>query len=141
MPQFMVGSKNGFLPRVDPLAKLPPRFRALDELFQDMPVVKKDKSPGLLAQGNFGQAVDKTLPLISCSDINDSALLMALFRDFSFLASAYLLEPCDISFRKNGEFGLGREKLPKQIAVPLMQVSQKIGAFPFMEASGAAILS
>ena len=135
MPQFMVGSKNGFLPRVDPLAQLPSKFSALEELFKEMPVVKKDKSPGLLAHGDFGKAVETTLPLISCSDINDSALLMALFRDYTFLASAYLLEPCDISYRKNGEFGLGRAKLPKQIAVPLMQVSQKIEAFPFMEVS------
>lgn len=49
------------------------------------------------------------------------------------MASAYLLEPCDILYRKTGDYGLGRSVLPKNIAVPLVQVAEKIGAKPFME--------
>jgi indoleamine 2,3-dioxygenase len=57
----------------------------------------------------------------------------ALFRDYTFATSAYLLEPCDIMNRKKGDYGLGRSKLPKQLAVPLHKISAKIGAKPYME--------
>jgi indoleamine 2,3-dioxygenase len=58
---------------------------------------------------------------------------LALYRDYTFVASAYLLEPCDLLYRKTGDYGLGRSVLPKNIAVPLVQVAEKIGAKPFME--------
>jgi hypothetical protein len=32
--------------------------------------------------------------------------------------------------RKKGEYGLGRDRLPKQLAVPLAEISKKIGAKP-----------
>jgi indoleamine 2,3-dioxygenase len=57
------------------------------------------------------------------TDVKEPALVTALFRDYTFLASAYLLEPCDINQRKNGNYGLGRDVLPKNIAVPLTQLS------------------
>jgi indoleamine 2,3-dioxygenase len=56
----------------------------------------------------------------------------ALFRDYTFAASAYLLEPCDIAARE-GKEALGRTRLPASLAVPLTKVSTKIGAKPFME--------
>lgn len=34
---------------------------------------------------------------------------------------------------KTGSYGLGRSILPKQLAIPLAEVSKKIGAKPFME--------
>ena len=58
---------------------------------------------------------------------------MALFRDYTFAASSYLLEPCDILNRSKGKYGLGRQTLPKNIAIPLAKVSEKIQAKPFME--------
>jgi indoleamine 2,3-dioxygenase len=60
-------------------------------------------------------------------------VLTALFRDYTFWASAYLLEPCDFQFRRNGTYGLGRQTLPRNIAVPLTKIAQRIGAKPFME--------
>lgn len=57
----------------------------------------------------------------------------ALYRDLTFVASAYLLEPCDIQYRKDKTYGLGRQTLPRNIAVPLNQVAEKIGQRPFME--------
>jgi len=65
-----------------------------------------------------------------CFPLTNSA---ALYRDLTFVASAYLLEPCDIQFRKDGTYGLGRQTLPKNIAVPLVQAAEKIGQRPFME--------
>lgn len=97
-----------------------------------MPKKKRDGSDGLLNAGALFEASAK-VPLYNVDDIEDSALLCALFRDYTFWASAYLLEPCDLEFRKTKSYGLGRHILPKNIAVPLTKVAQKIGAKPFME--------
>ncbi|KAF9969296.1 hypothetical protein BGZ73_008396 [Actinomortierella ambigua] len=132
LPSFMVGTQNGFLPRQDPLERLPDEYKELEELLQKMTLTLPDGSPGLLAQGKFGEAC-KSLPQYDLSKVTDSEVLSALYRDYTFLASSYLLEPCDINYRKTGDYGLGRQVLPKNIAVPLVQVADKIGAKPFME--------
>ncbi len=98
-----------------------------------MPLIKADKTPGLCATGEFGDAVLRELPLYEVDDITDTRLLTALFRDYSFVASSYLLEPCDLSFRKNGTYGEGRSVLPKCIAVPFVKIAEKMNAKPFME--------
>ncbi|GBB92079.1 hypothetical protein RclHR1_01960029 [Rhizophagus clarus] len=74
LPSFMVGYKNGFLPRQDPLAKLPDRFYALEHLLQNMPIQLPNGEEGLLAKGQLGDAV-KDLPQFDVSDINDQRLL------------------------------------------------------------------
>ncbi|GBC30035.2 uncharacterized protein OCT59_010427 [Rhizophagus irregularis] len=132
LPSFMVGYKNGFLPRQDPLAKLPDRFYALEHLLQNMPIHLPNGGEGLLAKGQLGNAV-KDLPQFDVSDITDQRLLSALFRDYTFLASSYLLEPCDIMYRERKSYGIGREILPKNIAIPLSIIANKLNAFPFME--------
>lgn len=58
---------------------------------------------------------------------------LALFRDYTFWASAYLLEPCNILYRKKADYGLGRPTLPRNIAVPLVKLAEKLNAKPFME--------
>ncbi|KAI8807722.1 hypothetical protein BJ742DRAFT_748138 [Cladochytrium replicatum] len=131
--QFFVTPANGFLPRQDPLENLPDSFAALESLLNRMPIDLPDGSHGLLATGKFGAAVEAELPLYEVDHITDTRLLTALFRDYTFAASAYLLEPCDLLFRQTGEYGIGREVLPKNIAVPLAKVAAKIGARPFME--------
>ncbi|KXN73283.1 hypothetical protein CONCODRAFT_36004 [Conidiobolus coronatus NRRL 28638] len=135
MPQseFFVSPKNGFLPRQDPLKELPAQFDKLEDLLQRMPLRLKDGSPGLLWKGEFGDAVKSELPFYDVSGVEDPRLLAALYRDYTFAASSYLLEPCDIQYRNQGEYGLGRQVLPKSIAVPLSIVADKIGAKPFME--------
>lgn len=143
----------------DPLAQLPERFEKLESLLQRMPIRCRDGSPGLLAHGQFGDAVMSELPVYNVDDIQDNQLLsgtgrnamlqdelspvsliilffdiqLALFRDYTFAASAYLLEPCDIMYRSKDDYGLGRQILPKNIAVPLVKVSEKIHSKPFME--------
>ncbi|CAI2176335.1 15004_t:CDS:10 [Funneliformis geosporum] len=132
LPTFMVGYKNGFLPRQEPLAKLPERFYALEYLLQNMPIHLPNGKGGLLAKGQLGEAV-KDLPQYDVSDIYDQRLLSALFRDYTFLTSAYLLEPCDIMYREKKDYGLGRSVLPKNIAIPLTTIAEKLHTFPFME--------
>ncbi|GAA5814764.1 hypothetical protein MFLAVUS_008266 [Mucor flavus] len=130
---FSVGGENGFLPRQDPLAELPEEFSRLESLLQRMPMQLLDGTPGLLASGQFGDAVRDELPLYEIDGITDQRLLSALFRDYTFAASAYLLEPCDILYRSQSDYGLGRKLLPMNIAVPLSKVSKKIHSQPFME--------
>ncbi|PKY46750.1 IDO-domain-containing protein [Rhizophagus irregularis] len=112
LPSFMVGYENGFLPRQDPLAKLPYRFYALENLLQNMPIHLPDGREGLLANGQLGDAVKRDLPQFDVSDITDQRLL---------------------SGREKKDYGLGREILPKNIAIPLNIVANKLNAFPFME--------
>ncbi|KAJ3268867.1 hypothetical protein HDU76_011361, partial [Blyttiomyces sp. JEL0837] len=75
LPQFVVGTRNGFLPRQDPLARLPDRFGELESLLERMPLILEDGTPGLLAKGEFGDAVKKELPVYNVADIKDSRTL------------------------------------------------------------------
>ena len=70
----MVGVRNGFLPRQDPLPTLPEKYASYEQLLQAMPVTRADGKPGLLATGDFGAAVDKELKVIDVSDITDPRL-------------------------------------------------------------------
>ena len=136
LPQFMVGVSNGFLPRQKPLVRLPSAYKELDELLDDMPVIKKNGQPGLLHFGLFGEAVLTRLPLYDTTNVHDQQVLSALFRDYTFACSSYLMEPCDLASRKD-KFAkvlpLGRDRLPANIAVPLADIAAKLQAKPFME--------
>lgn len=96
LPAFMVSTTRGFLPRSEPLVQLPPDFDALESLLSRMPIKTVSGAPGLLADCMLGEAVanfpDLT-PTIGKYQ-HDLPLMTALYRDYSFLASAYLLEPC-----------------------------------------------
>jgi indoleamine 2,3-dioxygenase len=97
-----------------------------------MPIKTADDSPGLLACGILGETVHKELPDL-CDVIeeykNDLPLMNALYRDYSFLASAYLLEPCHQQYVKDGTYGLGRESLPRNIALPIAKVAELLVFF------------
>lgn len=116
---FVVGKTNGFLPRKHPVTSLPAKYSIIEKLLSDMVMEQKDGSKGLLWDGRFAERVQRDLPLIDLSDVKDQELRAALFRDYTFLLSAYILEPCDISFRKTKNYGIGRDHLPKSIAVPV----------------------
>ena len=127
LPAFMVSTTRGFLPRADPITTLPDAFGALESILTRMPIKMADGSPGLLARGILAETVRKELPDL-CDVIekykNDLPLMNALYRDYSFLASAYLLEPCHQRFVKDGSYGLGREYLPRNIALPIAKVAE-----------------
>eukprot|EP01012_Entosiphon_sulcatum_P049975 TRINITY_DN68712_c0_g1_i1.p1 TRINITY_DN68712_c0_g1~~TRINITY_DN68712_c0_g1_i1.p1 ORF type:complete len:486 (+),score=69.17 TRINITY_DN68712_c0_g1_i1:436-1893(+) len=137
---FSVGHKNGFLPVELPLAVLPEKYSAVEELLSEMPVEKKDGSPGLLASGAFRSTIVSRLPDLASAvaEETDSRLLHALYRDYCILASAYCLEPCDLRFREtqktgNGEYGKAEPVLPAVIAKPLVIVADKIGSIPWLD--------
>ncbi|KXS16821.1 putative surface protein with EGF domain [Gonapodya prolifera JEL478] len=134
LPVFTVGRANGFLPRKDPIDVLPAQFDSLEHILQRMPVYLRNGGRGLLARGELGDEVLSRFPLLDVSEITDLELLAALYRDYTFLASAYLLEPCDLEIRRTGDsYGLGRPVLPKQIAVPLSILADRLFSKPFME--------
>lgn len=134
-PMYLVRPKNGFLPRKDPIFHLPPRFDVLEDILKNMTIEQPNGKKGLLYSGDLGRTVEKDLPLIDVSDIKDPMLVGALFRDYSFLLSAYILEPCDINWRKSNEYGLGRDRVPKSVAIPISILAAKQGSRPFMEYS------
>ena len=97
-----------------------------------MPILTLDKKPGLLASYTLGEALLKELPDLT-DQIDqfkdDLPIITALYRDYCFLASAYLLEPCHEGHVKGEGYGLGRQRLPAVLARPLVRVAEMYDAF------------
>jgi indoleamine 2,3-dioxygenase len=127
LPAFMVSTTRGFLPRQDPIATLPAEFAVLESILERMPIRMLNGEPGLLASFTLGDTVDRDLPDL-CDVIDkykeDLPLMNALYRDYSFLASAYLFEPCHERYMRGESYGLARQKLPKNIAMPIVKVAE-----------------
>jgi len=127
LPAFMVSTTRGFLPRQEPIINLPTDFNALESILTRMPIKTLDGTPGLLATGTLGETVLKELPDLT-SAINkyqdNLPLQNALYRDYSFLASAYLLEPCHERFMKGESYGLGRQTLPSVLSLPISRCAE-----------------
>ena len=130
---FTVTTSSGFLPYGTAPTTMPDVFPPLMSLLDRMPVAKLDGSPGLLATYELGPAVlelpdltDEVDKMVTADGSPDLFTISALFRDYSFLASAYLLEPCWENWCKapdNG-YGLGRDFLPKAVARPMYKCAQ-----------------
>ncbi|KAJ2901245.1 indoleamine 2,3-dioxygenase family protein [Zalerion maritima] len=143
LPPFLVSTTRGFLPRVDPPSTLPPEFSALESILQRMPVKTVSGSPGLLATYSLGENVSANLPDLT-EEVDkykdDLVIVNALYRDYSFVASAYLLEPCHESFVRGESYGLARDVLPKQVARPIVRCAEILHFKPFMEYAGSYAL-
>ena len=132
---FTVTTSTGFLPLKAPQTDLPAAFVPLTSLLENLPIVKVDGTPGLLATYQLAAAIDEhgVLPdltdeidtLVTEDEKYDLAMVTAAFRDYAFLASAYLLEPCWKRWNEGQEgYGIGREILPKVIAGPLVKTAE-----------------
>lgn len=131
---FTITTSTGFLPYATAPVDLPEVFQPLKSLVDRMPVVKADGTPGLLATYEFGPAVESEMPdltdevekLVLPDGSLDRFTIAAIFRDYTFVASSYLLEPCWENWTKNpdGGYGLGRQMLPKSIARPMYLCAQ-----------------
>ena len=127
LPAFMVSTTRGFLPRQEPVIRLPSDFDILESILTRMPIKTLNGMPGLLATCTLGETVLKELPdLTAAIDKyqHDLPLMNALYRDYSFLASAYLLEPCHERFMKGESYGLGRQTLPSVISLPISRCAE-----------------
>lgn len=130
---FTITTSTGFLPYKTSPTTLPDVFKPLTSLLDRMPVLRADGTPGLLATYELGNAV-KELPdltdevdkLITPDGLLDLYTITAVFRDYSFLASAYILEPCWEKWVTNpdGGYGLGRDFLPRSIAGPMWRSAE-----------------
>ncbi|KAF2857460.1 hypothetical protein K470DRAFT_273277 [Piedraia hortae CBS 480.64] len=139
---FTITTLNGFMPTKLPIVRLPEVFDPVTKLLEDMPIVKEDGTPGLLATYELGKRVeagavpdlnDEIDKLVDEEGKHDLHMVSAVFRDYAFLASAYLLEPCWETYVKTGEgYGLGRKLLPKAIAGPLVKTAKLLDIPPFM---------
>jgi indoleamine 2,3-dioxygenase len=127
MPAFMVSTTRGFLPRQEPIVALPAEFDVLESILTRMPIKTLAGTPGLLKTCTLGETVLQELPDLTwaINKYQDNLPLMnALYRDYSFLASAYLLEPCHERFMAGEAYGLGRQTLPRVIALPISRCAE-----------------
>lgn len=161
---FTINATTGFLPTKSPIVSLPNIFKPLQKIVEDMPVIKLDGTPGLLASYELGPLIDSGSSLsdltdeidmfiVPSTDRHDLHLVTALFRDYSFLASSYLLEPCWKTWNDRRaatkskqptaadcphvmqdapEYGYGRSTLPACIARPLVKLADILSIPPFM---------
>jgi len=132
---FSVDPTHGFLPIAEPLAQLPESFTSLQKLIDQMPIVKDNGSPGLLAiEGAFEKAV---MNLPNYVDLvkseQDPFVLAALFRAYGFVTSAYTLAPSHHSFLKTGKYGKAHGVLPSNIAQPFAAVAEKLEVYPWID--------
>ena len=132
---FSIDPKNGFLPIKEPLRNLPSRYETLQQLIDEMPVLKEDGTPGILANhGSIEEAI-KILPnyldLVKLE--KDSFVNAALFRAYSFLASAYTLSPSHHKFLKTGKYGMANDRLPSNISQPFVYISNSLGVYPWLD--------
>jgi indoleamine 2,3-dioxygenase len=74
--------------------------------------------------------VDQELPdlmnEIKKVDEMDYRMNAALFRDYSMLSSAYLLEECHLNYRKTKKYGIGMDYLPEKLAVPMKHLADRL---------------
>lgn len=59
-------------------------------------------------------------------DENDKALNAALLRDYMMLGSAYILEPCHLSYLATNNYGEGMSYMPEKIAVPMKFLCDRV---------------
>lgn len=127
---FSIDSVNGFLPKVDPLDKLPAEYLILQNLLDDIPMYTTTKDiDGLeLAVRNLPNYLNE-IKQIENSNI---LLIHALRRGYAILTSAYLLHPSHVN-QVDGNYGKARQILPANITQPFEYVSDKLKAFPFLD--------
>ncbi|CAI7640255.1 unnamed protein product [Penicillium palitans] len=139
---FTITTKTGFLPYETAPVELPEAFSALLSLVNRLPVVRLDGKPGLLATYELGPAVkaeltdltDEVEKLVLADGSHDRFTIAAIFRDYTFLASSYLLEPCWEHWNNDpeGGYGLGRDVLPQSVARPMYRCAEILNLPPFM---------
>jgi indoleamine 2,3-dioxygenase len=132
---FNVGPVYGFLPQSLPLYVLPETYTGLQELLDKMPVQLDAEHFGYLHYPNkIVEAVDQLPNYIDAVKAEeDVRVIQALFRGYSFLASAFTLESSFQHYRETGNYGKARNVLPPQVAQPFVAVSEKLDVYPWLD--------
>eukprot|EP00039_Didymoeca_costata_P017883 m.331236 g.331236 ORF g.331236 m.331236 type:complete len:516 (-) comp16680_c0_seq1:160-1707(-) len=129
--QFSI-SDRGFMPAHNPLRKLPSPYEDVEEIVSNMAFNLPDGTKGLLGRYDLGRHIHE-IRLHDVSNTNDPVLDAALFRDYSILAAAYLLEPAHIHMLATNEYGRGRDVLPANVAIPLHTLANKLKIHPILD--------
>ena len=132
---FNVGPVNGFLPQHLPLKMLPDTYAVLQDILDKMPVQLNATDFGYLHFPNKIEEAVSVLPnyVDAVNAETDVRILQALFRGYSFLASAYTLESSFQHYRETGNYGKARNVLPIQIAQPFVAVADKMDVYPWLD--------
>lgn len=135
---FDINGANGFNPAIVLSKTLPPELNDLEKLVDNMPVFTdfENNIHGYLNEpGRLFKEVEKLenfYQIIAQYD-DDPELYQKLYRAYTFLASAYLLEPSYQEFVKTGKYGKGLTLLPANIAQPLCYVADKLNVYPWLD--------
>ena len=138
---FNVSKEHGFLPIRDPLKSLPNQYKELQELidklhvFQNKNIECDEIEKGVLGIPdeivvqvrfipNYTEIIDKE---------TDIFVLQALYRAYTFVTSGFTLEQAYQEFLQSGNYGIARQLLPKNIAEPLVLVSNKLDVYPWLD--------
>jgi indoleamine 2,3-dioxygenase len=129
---FNVSGDHGFLPIKEPLAKLPSQYDALQFVIDHLHVKQND---GILGIPNEIVKAVASIPnyLSAVEQENEVFILQALYRAYTFITSGFTLELSYQEFVKSGNYGVARQLLPANIAEPLVCVSNKLKAYPWLD--------
>jgi indoleamine 2,3-dioxygenase len=132
---FNVSKNNGFLPIKEPLQKLPQQYEELQILIDNLHVFQNGEKKGILGLSN--EIVNQVYKIPDYSDIikeeNDIFVLQTLYRAYTFVTSGFTLEKSYQEFLETGNYGIARQTLPKNIAIPLVLVSNKLDVYPWLD--------
>ncbi len=135
---FNVSKDYGFLPVKEPLKCLPNEYIELQDLINNLHVFQNadtNDKKGVLGIPNEIVEKVKTVPnyfeLIDKE--TDIFILQALYRAYTFVTSGFTLEQAYQEFLKSGNYGVARQFLPKNIAEPLVLVSNKLDVYPWLD--------
>jgi len=124
---FDVSSTHGFLPIRDPLPYLPDEYKDLQKAITDLP--STITIPNQIVTSVDGIPDYSEIIIIEQTPF----ILQALFRAYTFIASAYTLELSYQTFVKTGQYGPARRKIPSNIARPLVLVAEKLKVYPWLD--------
>ena len=143
---FDVSGEHGFLPIKDPLKVLPEQYIELQNLISKLHVFYSDNKcsdcdcaekckNGVL--GIPDEIVSQVGIIPDYSKLieleTDVFVLQALYRAYTFVTSGFTLEQAYQEFLKSGNYGVARQLLPANIAVPLVLVSNKLDVYPWLD--------
>jgi len=132
---FNVSKVNGFLPIKEPLVKLPETYSKLQNLVDELHVFQPNNNKGVLGIPDLIETKVNEVPnyIDEIKLETDVFVLQALFRAYTFITSGYTLELAYQEFIKSGNYGKARTILPENIAVPLVEVSDKLQVYPWLD--------
>jgi indoleamine 2,3-dioxygenase len=117
---YEIDAERGFLPRPDPLTRLPSAFAAWDDLGAEL--------PKLLAAGQARRALER-LPVLDTASLRGLALRRAMVL-LSFFGHAYVWET----------WAEGPAcRLPAAVAVPWFEVARRLGRPPVLSYASYAL--